>query len=833
MRLKQGLPVEEVLDELGRALETKGSAVLCAAPGAGKTTLVPPFLFDAPFLKGGKTLILEPRRIAARASACRVAALLGESVGRTVGYRTRLDSKTSAATRIEFLTEGILTRMIQDDPALEGVALLVFDEFHERSVNADLGLALSLEAKGALREDLRILVMSATLDAERVAGLLDDAPVVSSKGRLFEIETVYLGRRRELRLEDEMAKAIGRALSMAQGDVLAFLPGEGEIRRTMSALGTPEGCAVMPLYGNLTPEAQDAALQPDRSGRRKIILATSIAETSLTVEGVRIVVDSGLMRVPRFNPRSGMGSLETLKVSKASAEQRRGRAGRLGPGLCLRLWSAPEQEGLAPFNTPEIMEADMAPLALELANWGVEPMAARESMRWLDPPPAPQMAAACDLLKDLGALDASGRISEHGRKLLKMPLHPRLAHMVSKAAGAGGGAGALASEMAALLSERDIAKGTNSDIRERLGARSASSGLHIDPNAKRRIAEAAAQIRRVAGIKRDSFGDAELEMAGVLLGFAYPDRIGMWRRPNSGEYALSNGKGAKLRKGDPLGANQFIVAAQSEGPESSATVFIAAPLDVDDVEKHFHELLSERVEVSWDESFHGVSAAKIERLGDLVLAKRPMSTGVPREKIAEAFMEGLRKEGLARIPWPESCAPFRARVNFLRKHLGEDWPDMTDEGLLATLEDWLLPFLGDAMRVEHLKRVPLREALDSLIDHKQRQSLGKLAPERLEVPSGSHVKIDYDAPDAPAVSVKLQELFGLQETPRLAGGKAPITFRILSPSMRPVQVTQDLAGFWRESYFLVRKDMRGRYPKHDWPENPLEAVAHRGVKRRA
>ncbi len=827
MRLNLGLPVEAILPELGKALEESGSAVLCAAPGAGKTTLVPPYLLDSSFMRSGaKMLILEPRRIAARAAACRVAQLLGERVGETVGYRTRLDVKVGPKTRIEFLTEGILTRMLQSDPALEGVNLLVFDEFHERSVHADLGLALSLDSKSALREDLRILVMSATLDAARVSALLGDAPVVSSEGRLFEVETSYLGRRRELRLEQDMAKAIGRAMASGPGDVLAFLPGEGEIRRTMSELGSCEGCVVLPLYGNLPAEAQDAALQPDDSGRRKIILATSIAETSLTVEGVRIVVDSGLMRVPRFSPSTGMGSLATVKVSLASAEQRKGRAGRLGPGQCFRLWGADEQRGLAHFNVPEIVEADMAPLALELVKWGVR-LDAVDSLKWLDPPPKAKLDVAASLLRGLGALEKDGRISRHGEALLKLPLHPRLAHMVLSAVKLG--QGSLAAEMAALLSERDIARGSNSDIRERLsGGRSGS--LRLDPQALRRVQDAAAQIRRSAGVRP---GDApcDLDMAGALLGFAYPDRIAMWRRPHSGEYVMSNGNGAKLRKGDPLGSNEFIVAAQSEGDASNATVYIAAPVSLPEIERCFPELLSEEVELFWDSSFKGVKAEKVERIGELAISRRVVTGNLPKERLASAFMDGLRKEGLSSFPWSDSCIELRDRVNFLRKLLGEEWPDMSDEGLLFNMEHWLLPYLDSCTRLEHVKRVPLREALDSLLDHKQRQSLGKLAPERIEVPSGSKIRVEYGAPDSPAVSVKLQELFGLLETPRLAGGKAPVTFRILSPSMRPVQVTKDLAGFWKESYFLVRKDMRGRYPRHDWPENPLEAVAHRGVRK--
>ncbi len=832
MRLSLGFPVEKVLDEVASALESRGCGVLCAAPGAGKTTLIPPFLLDAPFMNGKRMIVLEPRRLAARAAACRVASLLGESVGGLVGYRTRLDSKVSSRTRIEFVTEGILTRMIQDEQSLEGVGLLVFDEFHERSVHADLGLALALDVRSALRDDLRILVMSATLDAGRVAALLDDAPVVACEGRLFDIKTVYIDRRREKRLEDDVVRAVCRALAMGEGDILVFLPGEGEIRRVGSLLSGESlpGAVVLPLYGNLPVSEQDRALTPDPNGRRKIILSTSIAETSLTVEGVRTVVDSGMMRVPKFCPRTGMGRLETVRVSLASADQRRGRSGRTAPGTCLRLWGEDEHRSLAAFNVPEILEADMAPLALELAKWGVGE-ASLGTLKWLDHPPQAKFHVASELLKGLGAIDASGRISKHGEELLRLPLHPRLAHMVSSAKKLG--VGALACELAALLSERDSMRGANSDLRERLCASASRgsspdswSGLSVDGAAIRRVRETVAQLRRSAGVSGES-SPKDVERAGLVLGFAYPDRIAKARSPNSGDYVLSNGMGARLRRGDPLSASEFIVAGQSEGD----TVYLAAPVELRDIEEHFPHLLSEETLVSWDSSAKAVAAEKVERLGSLALSRKSVAGKIPKDRLLSAFLEGLRKEGASAIPWSEAALGLRARVNFLRKFLGEDWPDMSDEGLLASLEDWLAPYVEGCLRLEHLKRVDLHAALEGLLDHKMRQSLGKLAPERVEVPSGSKIRVEYDAPDSPAVSVKLQELFGLLETPLLAGGRTPVTFRILSPSMRPVQITKDLASFWRESYFLVRKDLRGRYPKHDWPEDPLNAAPHRGVRR--
>ena len=820
------LPVQAVLPQVAEALRTRGAAVLSAAPGAGKTTLVPPFLLKELCPPGKKIVMLEPRRLAARASARRIAAIMGEQVGGTVGYRTRFDTKVSSATRIEVLTEGILTRLIQEDPELAGIDTVIFDEFHERSIHADLALALCLDIRSALRDDLKLLVMSATIDTTRVSALLGSAPVIESPGKMYPVRTVYRKRLDPAApLERDAVSAIRTAVQSDPGDLLVFLPGEGEIRRTASLLEASPlpGTAVRPLYGNLPQTEQDAALDPDPQGRRKIILSTAIAETSLTIENIRIVIDCGQMRVPKFSPRNGMSRLETVRVSKASADQRRGRAGRTAPGVCYRLWTPEEELRLPDFNTPEILESDLLPLVLELGSWGLLPDQ-YDSLNWMDPPPGSRVSQATELLRSIGAFDSRNSITPHGKTLLKLPMHPRLAHAVLKSKEFGFGYTACC--IAALLGERDLLRNAEADLRLRLAA--LEGKYACDAGALRRIREAAAQCAASAGIREKKI---DQDAAGVIVSFAYPDRIGHSRSPRSGEYALSNGTGAKLRKEDPLSGCEFIAAASVEGEGNRQLIFTAAPLSWEEIEEFSPELISEEFHVHWNPERKAVEAEKQTRVGRMTVSARNALNTLPRERLLPAYLAGIREEGIAALPFEKESESLRERVTFLRRFVPDDFPDLSDAGLLNSLEQWLGPFVEGFSQLSQLKKISLHTALETLLNHKQRTELARLAPERIEVPSGSRIRVDYSSPDGvPFLSVKLQELFGMLETPRVVGGRVPVTIRILSPAMRPVQTTSDLKHFWAESYFLVRKDLRGRYPKHDWPENPLEALPHRGVR---
>ena len=821
------LPVQTVLPQVAEALKTRGAAVLSAAPGAGKTTLVPPYLLKELCPPGKKIVMLEPRRLAARASARRIASLMGEQVGGTVGYRTRFDTRVSPATRIEVLTEGILTRLIQEDPELSGIGTVIFDEFHERSIHADLALALCLDLRSALRNDLKLLVMSATIDMEKVSALLGSVPVIESPGKMYPVRTVYRKRPDpSAPLERDAVSAIREAVQNDPGDLLVFLPGEGEIRRTAALLeGTPlPGTVVRPLYGNLPQAEQDAALDPDPQERRKIILSTSIAETSLTIENIRIVIDCGRMRVPKFSPRNGMNRLETVRVSKASADQRRGRAGRTAPGVCYRLWTPEEELRLPAFNTPEILESDLVPLVLELGSWGLR-TDQYDSLKWMDLPPASRVSQAAELLRSIGAFDAQNTITPHGKALLGLPMHPRLAHAVLKSKELG--FGYTACGIAALLGERDLLRTPESDLRLRLAA--LEGKYACDAGAVRRIRAAAAQCAAAAGI-RDRKMDQEA--AGVIVSFAYPDRIGHSRSPRSGEYALANGTGARLRKEDPISGCEFLAAASVEGEGDRQIIFTAAPLSLEEIEQFSPELVSEEFHVHWNPERKAVEAEKQTRVGLMTVSARNALNTLPRERLLPAYLAGIREEGIAALPFEKASESLRERVAFLRRYVPDDFPDLSDEGLLNSLEQWLGPFVEGFSQFSQLKKISLHTALETLLTHQQRTELARLAPERIEVPSGSHIRVDYSSPDGvPFLSVKLQELFGMLETPRVAGGRVPVTIRILSPAMRPVQTTSDLKHFWAESYFLVRKDLRGRYPKHDWPENPLEARPHRGVRR--
>lgn len=839
-----GLPIEPVLPDLLRALEESGSAVLQAPTGAGKTTLVPLALLEAPWLVGRKILLLEPRRLAARAAARRMAELLGEPLGVTVGYRIRRESVVGPGTRIEVVTEGILTRMLQDDPGLESAGVVIFDEFHERSVHADLGLALTIESRSLLRPDLKILIMSATLDGEPIADLLGDAPIVTSTGQSFPVDVMYLPRRSDVRLEAATASAVRQALVENDGDILVFLPGQGEIRRTAELLGTEsENWRVYPLYGNLSQAEQDAALRPDRSGRRKVVLSTSIAETSLTIAGVRVVIDSGLARVPKFSPGSGMTRLVTVRVSRASAEQRRGRAGRTAPGRCYRLWAAAEDHQLLPRTTPEIIEAALAPVALELAVRGVNDAT---DLAWLDPPPPAALAEARALLRQLGAIDATDRVTDHGRRMASLGTDPRLAHLL--VAGAELGSAEAAAQLTALLEERDPLRGAggppDADIQLRLDLIAEREtpalyhGYEVDRGALHRIRESAGAWRRAlptaARARRGHAAEPPsrraVESTGFLLALAYPDRVGQRRPGQAGRFLLRNGQGVSVDS-PVLGASDFIVAAELDGDRRESRVWLGATLSRDDLERHFGEEMETEDVIEWDEQAEAVVAVRRDRLGAMVLVERPLPDP-DSTRVRAVLVAWIRRAGLGVLPWSEASTALRARLGFLHQVLGASWPSVSDEALLESLEEWLGPRLDKIRKRRDLARLDLSDALLGRLDWERRRALDDLAPAHLTVPSGSRIRVDYSDPGAPVLAVRLQEVFGLEETPQVGGGRIPVTLHLLSPAHRPVQVTRDLAGFWRTSYFDVRKEMKGRYPKHEWPEDPVGAVPTKRAKRR-
>lgn len=844
-----GLPVHAVLPTLAATLAAGRAAVLEAPPGAGKSTGVPLALLDEPWLAGRRIVMLEPRRLAARTVATRMASLLGEPVGDTVGYRLRLDTKVGPRTRLEVITEGILTRQLQRDPELEGVGLLIFDEFHERSLQADLGLALALDVREHLNPGLRLLVMSATLDGERVARLIGDADVLRASGQAFPVTTHHLGktadRRDGSRSTDAafirtIADAVRRALEQDTGDVLVFLPGSGEIRRVAAALApVPADVDVIALYGDLPQAEQDRAIRPAAAGRRKVVLATNIAETSLTIEGVHIVVDGGLERRPRFDPRSGMSRLETVRISAASADQRRGRAGRLGPGICYRCWDESVQRALPPHTPPEILEADLAPLALELAAWGV---ADAGTLRWLDPPPAGALAQARELLVLLGALDAAGRITPHGHAMTRLGAHPRLAHLMLGAKSAGLAATGCA--LAALLSERDILRSprrthdgaasaeTDSNLLTRLellAADEAASDDRIDRQAVTRVRRTARLYARQLGA--DSGQDIAVNEAGWLLATAWPGRVGRLRPGTGGRYQLSGGRGAFFARPEALAKAEFIVVPELDAGEREARIFLAASLTKAELERHLDAQIVTVDRIGWGAKEQAVLARRQRRLGELVLDDKAL-TDIDPSAIRDALLEGVRSLGLTALPWTDATRQWQARVQLLHRVEGGDWPDVGDEALLGTLEDWLAPWVDGLSRREHLARIDLAGALKALLDWNRQRLLDELAPLHLTVPSGSRITVDYLGADAPSLSVRLQEVFGLHETPRIAGGRVPVLMKLLSPARRPVQITRDLGSFWASGYHEVRRELKGRYPKHYWPENPHEAEATRRVRPR-
>ncbi|HEX9055697.1 MAG TPA: ATP-dependent helicase HrpB [Gemmatimonadales bacterium] len=819
------LPIDPVLPGLREAL-FRGPAVLLAPPGSGKTTRVPLALLGEPWLRGGRIVMLEPRRLAARAAAGWMAHLREEAVGGTVGYRIRRDTRVGPATRIEVVTEGVLARLLSADPGLEGVGLVIFDEFHERSLHGDLGLALTLHSRALLRRDLRILVMSATLDGAPVARLLGGAPVIAAEGRAFPVETRYVPPRRDTRIDAAAAGAVRDALAQETGDILVFLPGAAEIRRAAERLEEPPlgaSVRVRPLYGDLAPEAQEAAIAPSAPGERKVVLATSIAETSLTIEGVRVVIDAGFARVPRFSPRTGMTRLETLRVSRASADQRRGRAGRTGPGVCLRLWPEAAAAELRPFETPEILEADLAPLALELADAGVSDPG---ELAWLDPPPVAALAQARELLGELGALDAAARITPHGRAMAKLALHPRLAHMLLRARALG--LGALGCELAALLGERDVFRGANerADITLRLEALRRGDA-RASPGALRRARAESGILRRRLGVRTEP-EEPEPRAAGLLLALAYPDRVGQRRPGAPGRFLLRNGLGAYVAPDDPLGLEEFVAAAELDGRPRESRIFLAAPVARADLERELGAQIVPEETVAWDEAADGVVARRRERLGGIVLADAPLRDPDPAA-VSAAVLDRLMHDGAAALPWTAAALGLRSRLRFLHR-LDPRWPDVSDEALTASLGEWLGPALVGVRRRADLARIDLAGLLLARLSREQRGALAELAPTHVTVPSGSRIPIDYGDPEAPVLAVRLQEVFGLAETPRVNG--VPITLHLLSPAHRPVQVTRDLANFWRTTYFDVRKDLKGRYPKHYWPDDPLEAEPTRRIRPR-
>jgi ATP-dependent helicase HrpB len=833
---------------LSSALAQHRDAVLQAPTGAGKSTIVPLALLQEPWLKGRKILMLEPRRLAARAVAQRMAATLSEPVGGTVGYRMRLDTRVGRTTRIEVITEGVLTRMLQSDPSLNGVGCVIFDEFHERSLQADLGLALALDARIQLEATFRVLVMSATLDGERVAALLGDAPVVNVPGRSFPVDIRYAGRAAPLLPDSTRAGAvetperqaviaIRRALDETAGDLLVFLPGGGEIRRVQNLLqqgALPSGVRIQPLYGELAANDQDAALMPSAAGQRKIVLATNIAETSLTIAGITVVIDSGLVRRSRFDPATGMSRLEVQRISRASADQRAGRAGRTAPGICYRLWSEGAHASLAAQTPAEILEADLAPLALDLANWGID-----DALRlsWLDAPPAAMLAQARELLQRLEALDAQHRITATGREMAKYPVHPRLAHMLH--ASRAQQAVSLAAMLAALLSDRDLLRRSGNerdpDIRTRLDLlRRGASAAGIDAAALQRIRRSAEQLAQQAGARIEPLTEHSSELAGSLLALAFPDRIGQRREGVDGRYLLANGRGASFVGASSLARAEFIVAIEVDDKQREARIDLAASISRDELVQTFAAQIETAESVAWDARAAAISARRTRTLGALLLDEQPLIATAPGQMLA-AMLAGLRQLGIEALPWDQDTRNFQARAEFVRRLPRSNlagWPASDDASLLATAEDWLAPWLAGCTRREHLARLPLLEALQSRFTHAQRQTLEQLAPRDVAVPSGSRIRIDYLDDNAPCIAVRLQEVFGLAATPRIGGGTVPITLKLLSPAQRPVQITRDLAGFWQSSYFEVRKDMRGRYPKHHWPENPLEAAPTRGARRR-
>jgi len=817
------LPIDSALPELAATLRREPNAVLVAPPGAGKTTRVPLALLDEPWVDGGKLILLEPRRLAARGAAQRMAATLGERVGVTVGLRVRLGSKIGPRTRIEVVTEGVFARMILADPELTGIAAVLFDEFHERSLDADFGLALALDSQAGLRADVRLIAMSATLDGARVARLLGSAgqpaPVIASEGRAYPVETRYLGRDPARRIEDDVADAVMRVLRAETGSVLVFLPGQGEIRRVAALLARRIADAsidLCPLYGALDQAEQDRAVAPSSAGRRKAVLATSIAETSLTIEGVRVVVDSGLARVPRYEPDIGLTRLETVRVSRAAADQRRGRAGRTQPGVCYRLWEEAATGALQPFSTPEILSADLAPLVLDCAAWGLDDPT---KLAFLDTPPAPALKEARALLVELGALDAAGRLTPLGQRLAGLPLPPRLARMIVAASGTGNAM--LAADIAAVLVERGLG-GDSTDLTERLEHYRRDRSRRADE--MRRLAAGWARAASSPGHKSDSASPAS------ILALAYPDRIAK-ARGKPGEFLMANGRGAALEAADSLAREAYLSVAGIAGGATAARILLAAPMTEGEVETAAGPAIVTADEMVFDRTARALRARRTRRLGAIVVGERPLP--LPANEAAAAILaNGIASLGLAALPWSKALLQWRDRVLFLRRAQGGDWPDLGDEALTAGIGGWLGPHLIGKPGLAAITTAELESTVHSLLPWSLGRRLDDEAPTHFEVPTGSRIPVEYDGADGPVLAVRVQELFGLDRHPAIAGGRVPLVLHLLSPAHRPIQITKDLPGFWRGSWASVKADMRGRYPRHSWPDDPAHAAPTRRAKPR-
>jgi len=812
------LPIDEALPELLTALGQGTRAVLVAPPGAGKTTRVPLALLDQPFAARGKIIVLEPRRLAARAAAQRMASTLAEKVGGTVGLRVRLQSLVSSRTRIEVVTEGVFARMILDDPGLDGVAAVLFDEFHERSLDADLGLALALETQGALREDLRILVMSATLDGARVASLLGDAARITSEGRAYPVETRYLGRDPNARMEDSVTRACLMALAEERGSILAFLPGQREILRTAEMLKErvrADNVDIAPLFGAMEANAQDLAVSPAPPGRRKIVLATSIAETSLTIEGVRVVIDSGFMRTPRFEADIGLTRLETVRVSRANADQRRGRAGRVEPGICYRLWEQAATGGMAPFAPPEILSADLSGFALDLAVWGVSDPG---QLKFLDPPPRAAFAEARALLTSLGALGPDGRVTGEGRAIGELALPPRLARMLVDAARTGDAQAA--ADIAVALTERGLG-GDMVDLTRRLDnfRRDRSGRAEDSRRLARNLASRAASLVPKPKARREA-------SVGAWLAAAYPDRIAL-PRGKRGEFLMANGRAASVEPHDALAGEPALAIGEIAGRAASARILIAAPLSRDEIEAIAADAIQTADEILFDKPAAALRARRRQRLGALILSEQTL----PAPADPEALARGVLALGVERLPWSKALKQWRDRVMFLRRAEPGDWPDLADAALAAS-PDWLAPFLNGKTALAEIGADELSAALHNLLSFELSRRLEAEAPTHFLAPTGTAAAVDYEAEGGPAISLRVQELFGLTEHPSLANGRAPLTLNLLSPAHRPIQITRDLPGFWKGSWASVRADLRGRYPRHVWPENPAAATATTRAKPR-
>ncbi len=829
------LPITGALPQLQELLIHNSLVLLTAEPGAGKTTQVPLALLHEQWLQGTNIIMLEPRRLAARAAATYMARLLGESVGTTVGYRTRLDTKIGSNTRIEVVTEGILTRILQHDPSLKKYGIVIFDEFHERNIQGDLGLALAFQTQALFRADLRLLVMSATLDTRSLPQPLKQAPILTCEGTMFPVETRYIGAIEQQTFPQQVTKTIKQLLNTEIGNILVFLPGAREINRIkqqLTVLTLPQRTLITPLYGNLSPKEQDQAILPPPLGWRKVVLSTNIAETSLTIEGIRIVLDTGLMRVSRFDPRSGMSRLTTTTISQASAEQRRGRAGRLEPGLCIRCWAESTHQTLPRRSPPEILDADLTSLALELAVWGIQDPT---ELSWIDPPPTGALAQARQLLQSLGAINTKNTVTEHGRKMAHLPLHPRLAHMVLQ--GVKKQFGALSCDLAAVLSERSLLKGTarqdQIDLRGSMEEYYQYRQDHTGPQLVQRISQASQLWQKRLGITSDLFNPQyNIDRIGTLLAQAYPDRIAQQQADDQRLFKLANGRLVKFPYPHPLEHYEYLIITDLDGKQPLSHIYKAAPISREDLFKECGDLIRTHECVEWNTATASVLARREQRLGELILEECRLSQP-DQELLLTALLSGIRNNGLACLPWTKTLRNWQARVQFLRRITEPElvWPDVSNDTLLKTLETWLAPYLTDMSSLKQMKKFDLTWPLHAHLSHEQRRTIDALVPTHITVPTGSQIPLDYSTGNLPIMAVRLQEMFGMTKTPTIANGTVAVLIHLLSPARRPVQVTQDLPSFWKTGYPEVKKELKGRYPKHFWPDNPLEASPIRGIKK--